>query len=103
MKTIRVGLFLATALALIGIPQLVVFSATPKVGITAGPQESVSVHLTLGNPSGATTDTTSSDNFLIVKSQYTLSYNNTKGGPNWVSWHLQASDIGDQSRGDFSC
>ena len=61
-------------------------------------QESVSVHLTLGNPSGATTDTSNRDNFLMVKDQYALSFNNTKGGPNWVSWHLEASDIGGEDR-----
>jgi len=65
------------------------------------PQESVSVHLTLGNPSDATEDVTNKDNFLMVKPQYALSYNDTKGGPNWVSWHLQASDIGNEPRGDF--
>jgi endonuclease G, mitochondrial len=37
----------------------------------------------------------------MVKEQYALSYNNAKGGPNWVSWHLQASDIGTEARGDF--
>lgn len=68
---------------------------------TVNPQESVSVHLTLGNPSGATDSTSNKDNFLMVKDQYALSFNNTKGGPNWVSWHLQASDIGDEERGDF--
>src|SRR2546427_2335377 len=65
------------------------------------PQESVSIHLTVGNPSGATDDTGNKDNFLMVKDQYALSFNNTKGGPNWVSWHLQASDIGNENRGDF--
>lgn len=64
-------------------------------------QESVSIHLTLGNPSGAVADTGSPDNFLMVKPQYALSYNNAQGGPNWVSWHLKASDIGSESRGDF--
>src|SRR5262245_26842475 len=60
-----------------------------------------SVQLTLGNPSNATDDESNKDNFLIVKKQYVLSFNNEKGGPNWVSWHLQASDIGDEDRGDF--
>jgi len=34
----------------------------------------------------------------MVKEQYALSFNNSRGGPNWVSWHLQASDIGDEDR-----
>ena len=66
------------------------------------PQESVSIHLTLGNPSDATAEETNKDNFLMVKPQYALSFNNTKGGPNWVAWHLEASDIGTESRGDFT-
>ena len=37
----------------------------------------------------------------MVKPQFALSYNNSRGGPNWASWHLQASDIGTVSRGDF--
>lgn len=64
-------------------------------------QESVSLHLMLGNPSGATTDERDKDNFLLVKPQYVMSYNNKRGGPNWVSWHLQKSDIGTVERGNF--
>jgi endonuclease G, mitochondrial len=63
--------------------------------------KSLSLHLALGNPSGATPDEANPDNFLMVKDQYCLSYNNTNGGPNWVSWHLTASDIGNEARGDF--
>jgi endonuclease G, mitochondrial len=68
----------------------------------SGPQSTTdSVHILLGNPSGATPDPGNADNFLMVKDQYCLSYNNTNAGPNWVSWHLAASDIGDEARGDF--
>jgi endonuclease G len=63
--------------------------------------KALSIHLALGNPSNATDDVGNEDNFLMIKDQYCLSYNNTKGGPNWVSWHLTASDIGDEERGDF--
>ncbi len=45
-------------------------------------------NMALGNPSGATTATTDSNNYKMVKSQYVLSYNNNKGMANWVSWHL---------------
>src|SRR5919202_2417311 len=58
----------------------------------------VSPNIALGNPSGATSDASSKNNYLLVKPQYVLSYNNDKGEPNWVSWHLQASDIGDVER-----
>ena len=88
-------LLLSLLLSLAALPA----SSANKTPIAS--QESVSIHLTLGNPSGATADTSSPDNFLMVKPQYVLSYNNSKGGPNWVSWHLQASDIGTNARGDF--
>jgi endonuclease G len=55
----------------------------------------------LGNPSGATTSTGDKNNFLMVKKQFVLSYNDEKGGANWVTWHLQKSDIGTINRGDF--
>jgi endonuclease G len=54
----------------------------------------------LGNPSGATTSTSNSTNYLMVKPQYDLSYNNSKHEPNWVSWHLGASDLGSTPRQD---
>ena len=52
---------------------------------------SSSVHLTLGNPSGATASVSNPNNYLMVKPQYALSYNNSKGTPNWVSWELNKS------------
>lgn len=64
-------------------------------------QESVSLHLTLGNPSNAQSSISNKNNFLLIKPQYVLSYNNTKGGPNWVSWHLQQTDIGTVPRQNF--
>jgi endonuclease G len=53
-----------------------------------------SPHLAMGNPSGATDDPEKPDNFLMRKPYYALSYNNAKGTPNWVSWRLQADDLG---------
>lgn len=68
-------------------------------------------NLALGNPSGALAPTTPTaadpnsatpnldfDNVLLDKKEFALSYNKTKGGPNWVSWHLQKSDIGRSGR-----
>lgn len=49
-------------------------------------------HLALGNPSGATTDLNSPNNFLLAKPQYVVGYNRDQGKPNWVSWHLDISD-----------
>ncbi|MFB7138418.1 DNA/RNA non-specific endonuclease [Gottfriedia sp. NPDC056225] len=57
-------------------------------------------HLGLGNPSGATSNTSNSNNYLMVKPQYDLSYNNSKHEPNWVSWHIGSSDLGSAARQD---
>ncbi|MDR9900529.1 DNA/RNA non-specific endonuclease [Aetokthonos hydrillicola Thurmond2011] len=57
-----------------------------------------SVHLTLGNPSGATASVNNSDNYLMIKPQYALSYNRSKGTPNWVSWELNSSWLGGVDR-----
>jgi len=45
-------------------------------------------NLLLGNPSNATTSTLAPDNYLMVRPYYTLSYNRSRGGPNWVSWYV---------------
>ncbi len=57
-----------------------------------------SIHLTLGTPSPATTDATNKDDFLMLKRQYALSYNNEKGTANWVSWQLKKSWLGSVDR-----
>ena len=49
--------------------------------------------LYLGNPSGAETSVNDGDNYLLEHAQYSLSYNNDKLSPNWVSWHVDAGDI----------
>lgn len=49
--------------------------------------------LFLGNPSDALSDTNLNENYLMEKSQYTLSYNSDLLIPNWVAWHLSSSDI----------
>lgn len=59
-----------------------------------------SIHLMMGNPSGATTNSSNSNNYLMVKPEYVLSYNNSKRIPNWVSWQLNKSWLGDAPRQD---
>lgn len=60
-----------------------------------------SIHLALGNPSGATDSEANADNYLMRKPYYALSYNNSKGTPNWVSWRLEKSDLGPTPRAQF--
>lgn len=57
-------------------------------------------NLLLGNPSNATSNAASTDNYLMVKSQYVLSYNNKTHTANWVSWQLNRSWIGTADRQD---
>lgn len=60
----------------------------------------VSPNVALGDPSDASPDASNRNNYLLVKPQYVLSYNDERGGPNWVSWRLVASDIGEVERQD---
>jgi endonuclease G len=57
-------------------------------------------NLALGNPSGAVASTSYPSNYLLSKSQYTMSYNRDQGKPNWVSWHLSSAWLGSTARQD---
>ncbi|MGC4044774.1 MAG: DNA/RNA non-specific endonuclease [Armatimonas sp.] len=59
------------------------------------------VQMVLGNPDKATTDARNRKHFLIRRPQYALSYNDELRWPNWVSWKLDASDIGREPRSQF--
>jgi endonuclease G, mitochondrial len=65
----------------------------PLVGETQG-----NINLLMGNPSQATSSPGNSENYLITRPQYALSYSKNKGIPNWVSWELNASWLGDAHR-----
>ena len=56
--------------------------------------------LILGNPSSATTDVANQNNYLMVKPQYSLSYDRSDATPNWVAWRLDSSWIGGVQRQD---
>ncbi|RYY30679.1 MAG: DNA/RNA non-specific endonuclease [Sphingobacteriaceae bacterium] len=55
-------------------------------------------NLLCGNPSGATTDESNYNNYLINQQYYMESYSRDKGGPNWVCWHLGNTDLGSVNR-----
>ncbi|HMC77968.1 MAG TPA: DNA/RNA non-specific endonuclease [Vicinamibacterales bacterium] len=78
------------------LPADYVWSFTVATG--TAPVFPASVHLAMGNPSGATT--TDPLNYLMEKPEFTLSYNRDRGGPNWVSWHLSEEWIGTLERVD---
>jgi len=75
-------------------------SSFTVVGAGAPAPYPPSVHLTMGNPSNATPSLSDSNNYLMVKPTYALSYNRDKGTPNWVSWHLDQSWFGSLARLD---
>lgn len=60
-------------------------------GQDAPPATGENSNLYFGNPSNASF--ADPDNYLIDQYYYIQSYNRTKGIPNWVSWHLDKSNI----------
>ncbi|MEQ9667435.1 MAG: DNA/RNA non-specific endonuclease [Coleofasciculus sp. G2-EDA-02] len=82
----RVGVLLIALFAISWFVALLLQDLTP------------SVHLTLGNPSNATSNPNNPNNYLMEKPQYALSYNNSQGIPNWVSWQLNQSWLGSVER-----
>ncbi len=73
-------------------------TALAKINLTITAPPDPAEHILLGNPSGATTDVNNPANYLLVKSQYVISYNRDRGIPNWVGWHLDSSWIGSANR-----
>lgn len=59
-------------------------------------------NLALGNPSYAISHTASANNYLIVRPQYTLSYDRDRAIANWASWELDPSWLGDLPRIPFA-
>jgi DNA/RNA endonuclease G (NUC1)/fibronectin type 3 domain-containing protein len=58
------------------------------------------VHLTMGNPSNATTSLANPNNYLMQKPEMAISYSRDLGRPNWVSWHLTDEWVGSLTRVD---
>jgi endonuclease G len=59
---------------------------------------STNINLKFGNPSGANNNDT--NNYLIEKPQYVLSYNCSTGTSNWASWQLNRSWLGSVDRSE---
>lgn len=69
---------------------------TTKPASSLSIQEATERYLRLGNPSNATQ--TDANNFLMVNSQYALSYNRLRGTANWVAWTVTSADFGAADR-----
>lgn len=78
----------------------VVSAAAVFIPFGVNSQSTVSVHLTLGNPSGATTSTSNPNNYLLLKPQYVIGYNNSRRISKWVSWQLNQTWLGTAPRQD---
>ena len=75
-------------------------SANVNVNVTVNAPLPNEDPLLLGNPSNATTDVANENNYLMQKSQYSLSYSRQKATPNWVAWRLDSSWLGSTQRQD---
>ena len=74
---------------------------TPSgTGIDVPPTDGDNSNLLFGNPSSASSNILVVENYLIDQKYYTESYSSSRGTPNWVSWHLDATRIGSTSRLD---
>jgi len=80
------------------LPANYVWSFTVATG--AAPPYPPNVHLTMGNPTGATASIGQPNNYLMEKPEYALSYSRDLGRPNWVSWHLSDDWVGTLDRVD---
>jgi endonuclease G, mitochondrial len=66
--------------------------------IPLGGETKGNINLLMGNPSQATSSPGNAENYLIARPQYALSYSKNKGIPNWVSWELNSTWLGDAHR-----
>ncbi|MGI4750733.1 MAG: DNA/RNA non-specific endonuclease [Janthinobacterium lividum] len=74
-----------------------VIAPNPPIGtdsVVAGDNS----NLLCGNPSGATANEANYNNYLINQQYYAESYSRDRCGPNWVCWHLGATDLGSTDR-----
>ncbi len=99
----RIGLLLAAYAvhAIIGCAapsRAVPVEAAPRHAEAADASTSLglSPHVRFGVP----IDGDASDDYLMDKDAYVVSYHRARGVPNWVAWRLSASDLGAADRSD---
>lgn len=102
-SAVRVVRLLASALAAASLAACASDVVTPSTPATLAPDGPsyytypsaiYRSHVELGTP----TDASSSDDLILSKRQYSVSYNCAKGRPNWVSWDLNKTHFGDAAR-----
>jgi endonuclease G len=69
-------------------------------GIDVPPVDGDNSNLLFGNPSNATSTSVAIENYLVDFKYFTTSHSSSRNTPNWVSWHLDASNVGSTSRQD---
>jgi endonuclease G len=92
----------------VGTAAVTVYAPPPAGGSSAPLNFSVynevtatnNINITMGNPSGAVSDTNYPSNYLIQRGQFCTSYNRDRGIPNWVSWEYDVSWAGSAVRQD---
>lgn len=73
-------------------------STLPDSTPTAENESTLNKYLPLGNPSNAAFNASSPDNYLMTGEYFSLSYNRSKGVPNWVTWRLTKNSFGESER-----
>ncbi len=91
----------------VGATQLVATAPDGSVGSTG-----IKIYLAAGSSGlrlghntefGEPKDANASDDFIIRRAQYTVSYNQYRGGANWVSWNLDRTHLGTNGRCVGTC
>jgi endonuclease G, mitochondrial len=85
-------------LAYIGVLSVAIILVSCRLPETPFGAGSGNINLLMGNPSQATTNSNNSENYLVTRPQYALSYSKRKGIPNWVAWELNSTWLGDSGR-----